>query len=194
MTDALAAAKTQLRREMRARLRAVTLEDLRTASMRICAAVQEHPAWAAAKIVGLFAPLEEARELDLTPLTATPDKLFAYPRVLPGSSGTMDFCLVQTPVELVDHEVQFPSGRQVILRQPGPEQPAVAAARLDLLIVPGLAFTKAGLRLGRGGGFYDRFLANPGLRATTLGVALPQQILQELPAGPHDVPVNYVLT
>ncbi len=54
-----------------------------------------------------------------------------------------------------------------------------------LMLVPGLAFTRQGHRLGRGGGYYDRYLSR-NLRVTTAGVAYPVQIFDELPLEPHD--------
>ena len=65
---------------------------------------------------------------------------------------------------------------------------------IDLIVVPAVAYDRRGRRLGRGGGFYDRFLARGGLRARTCGLAFAQQIVQELPAESHDYPVEIVVT
>jgi 5-formyltetrahydrofolate cyclo-ligase len=64
----------------------------------------------------------------------------------------------------------------------------------DVVLVPGLAFTPTGQRLGQGGGWYDRFL--PRLRddAVTIGVAFGPQIVAALPLDDHDVPVDMVVT
>jgi 5-formyltetrahydrofolate cyclo-ligase len=64
--------------------------------------------------------------------------------------------------------------------------------RGDLVIVPGLAFTRAGARLGRGGGHYDRLL--DGVEATSLGVAFDIQLVDDLPLEPHDRGVDLVVT
>ncbi|WP_332837768.1 5-formyltetrahydrofolate cyclo-ligase [Neoroseomonas rubea] len=74
--------------------------------------------------------------------------------------------------------------------QPAPEAPS---ATPDWLIVPLLAFDRAGRRLGYGGGYYDRTLAGlPG--ATALGIAYAVQEVQEVPAGPHDVRLRRIAT
>lgn len=74
--------------------------------------------------------------------------------------------------------------------QPAPEAPP---ATPDWLIVPLLAFDRAGRRLGYGGGYYDRTLAGlPG--ATALGIAYAVQEVQEVPAGPHDVRLRRIAT
>ncbi len=57
-------------------------------------------------------------------------------------------------------------------------------------IVPGLAFTRDGKRLGYGGGWYDRFLAAAPEDAVKIGVAYMFQIVGKLPAGPHDAPMT----
>jgi 5-formyltetrahydrofolate cyclo-ligase len=66
--------------------------------------------------------------------------------------------------------------------------------QVDLIVVPALAFDRAGNRLGRGGGFYDRFLAQPGVRAVRCGLAFREQVVDELPAETHDRPVHLLAT
>jgi len=65
---------------------------------------------------------------------------------------------------------------------------------IDLIIVPALAFDPNGGRLGRGGGFYDRFLKRPDLRAKKIGAAFIEQIRPVLPMDINDVPVDRVIT
>lgn len=65
---------------------------------------------------------------------------------------------------------------------------------IDLIVVPGLAFDQCGHRLGRGRGFYDRFLSQPALRKVyKLGVCFPCQLQAEVPVGEHDVKMDEVL-
>ncbi len=61
-----------------------------------------------------------------------------------------------------------------------------------LLIIPGLAFGKKGERLGRGKGFYDRYLEN--FSGIKVGVCFQEQIFDEIPMGPNDQYVDYVVT
>ena len=60
-------------------------------------------------------------------------------------------------------------------------------------IVPGLAFTRGGRRLGYGGGWYDRFLASAPKGAVKIGVAYSFQIVDDLPAEPHDIPLTDIV-
>jgi 5-formyltetrahydrofolate cyclo-ligase len=64
----------------------------------------------------------------------------------------------------------------------------------DVVVVPGLAFTAAGDRLGQGGGWYDRFLSQVRADCTTIGVCFAEQIVETLPVEAHDVIVDHVVT
>ena len=68
----------------------------------------------------------------------------------------------------------------------------VMAEDMDLLIVPGLAFTRDGYRLGFGGGYYDRFLS--GYKGVTISLAFECQLIDELPTELHDIPVHQIVT
>ncbi len=79
------------------------------------------------------------------------------------------------------------------LQEPGPGAVVVPPADVAVALVPGLAFTRAGARLGRGKGFYDRLL--PLFPATTkrIGVCYACQLVDSLPLDDHDMPVDEVV-
>jgi 5-formyltetrahydrofolate cyclo-ligase len=64
----------------------------------------------------------------------------------------------------------------------------------DVVIVPGLAFTARGDRLGQGGGWYDRFLSEVRPDCVSIGVCFVEQLADVLPVEPHDVTMDYVVT
>lgn len=80
----------------------------------------------------------------------------------------------------------------------GPKEPAsrvaVDPSEVDLIVTPGLAFDRAGNRLGYGGGHYDRYLQRMGSAAPRLGVAFSIQIVDRLPVGEGDQRVDVVVT
>ncbi len=78
------------------------------------------------------------------------------------------------------------------IREPRDTCAKIPLNRLDLILVPGLAFDLDGRRLGRGKGYYDRLLAP--YRGQACGVAFDQQIVPEVPAGSLDVRLSYILT
>lgn len=65
---------------------------------------------------------------------------------------------------------------------------------IDLIIVPGLGFDESGNRLGRGRGFYDRFLSHPDFRAIACGLALEEQFVPEVPHDHTDMRVRVLVT
>ena len=67
-------------------------------------------------------------------------------------------------------------------------------SEIDLVIVPGTAFTAAGARCGRGRGYYDKYLSRPDVHAVKVGVCFAHQLVGELPAEPHDVAMDCVVT
>lgn len=68
----------------------------------------------------------------------------------------------------------------------------VDKSQIDLIIVPGAVFDKKGYRIGYGGGYYDRFLAD--LKAPKLSFAFEMQLTDEVPKEDFDVPVEYIIT
>lgn len=96
--------------------------------------------------------------------------------------------------EVQDLEKDLVRGYQGI-REPDPQccqeiDPAV----LDLVIVPGSVFDRQGGRMGYGGGYYDRFLANRAPQATRVGICFDLQLVTEVSMAPHDQYVDYVVT
>ncbi len=64
-----------------------------------------------------------------------------------------------------------------------------------MIIVPGLVFDRTGFRLGRGGGYYDKFLADKKLRAKKCGFCFAEQLLKEdnLPVSKNDIAVDFLV-
>ncbi len=77
--------------------------------------------------------------------------------------------------------------------EPGPACPPASPRELGLIVVPGVAFDRRGYRVGYGAGLYDRLLADaPGV--ATVGLAFSVQVVPAAPAGPHDRPVDWLVT
>ncbi|HUC87239.1 MAG TPA: 5-formyltetrahydrofolate cyclo-ligase [Candidatus Saccharimonadales bacterium] len=78
--------------------------------------------------------------------------------------------------------------------EPGGNATAIDTSNLDLILVPGLAFTCDGARLGHGRGHFDRWLATLPPSTPTVGLAFAFQLVDELPHEPHDICIQKVLT
>jgi 5-formyltetrahydrofolate cyclo-ligase len=81
-----------------------------------------------------------------------------------------------------------------LLEPAEPWLPATTLAEASFVLVPALAVDRAGVRLGRGGGFYDRTLVHRDPRARLIAVIRDEELLDELPHEPHDVPMTHALT
>ena len=79
------------------------------------------------------------------------------------------------------------------VREPVSGQP-IPVNLIDLVIVPGMGFTESGHRIGRGMGFYDRFLAQPDFIGVSCGLGFEEQIVPELPVLDHDMPLSMLCT
>ncbi len=79
------------------------------------------------------------------------------------------------------------------VREPAEGMP-VPVSDIDLVVVPGLGFDLQGNRLGRGRGFYDRFLSHPDFRGVSCALALEEQIVDAIPTGPTDVRIHMLVT
>ena len=70
----------------------------------------------------------------------------------------------------------------------------VDPAGLDMVIVPGSVFDRRGGRMGYGGGYYDRFLANRAPQAIRIGVCFELQMVEKIPLAPHDQLLDFIVT
>jgi 5-formyltetrahydrofolate cyclo-ligase len=86
------------------------------------------------------------------------------------------------------------TARWGLLEPPQPWLPPSALAQAAVVLVPALAVDRRGVRLGRGRGFYDRSLGDRGPRTQLIAVVRDAEVLDELPADPHDVPMTHALT
>ena len=186
-TEALARqVKRELRRRMRSLRGALSAETRAALSCTVVERLASLDIFEGACVVGLYAPMVEAGELDIEPLhdvLTSRGLRVAYPRVL--ESGALAFHRVGDRRCLEERGNRF--------REP-PEDPGTEEGALDALVVPALAADPEGNRLGYGGGAFDRTLASFAVRPRTVAVIYDFQVLVEVPRLSTDVPVDLVLT
>lgn len=85
------------------------------------------------------------------------------------------------------------SGRYGV-REPAAGSPVVPIEEVGLVVVPGLGFDASGVRLGRGGGFYDRFLSRLGARVRRIGVGYESRMVESLPRDAWDERVDEIVS
>lgn len=80
------------------------------------------------------------------------------------------------------------------ITEPHPDLPLLDLETIDLMLVPAVACTKTGDRLGYGGGFYDRFFQTLTQKITTIGIVFNRCLAETLPTDPWDISLDYVCT
>lgn len=175
--------KQSLRQAQSIRLKSAAVADLegrRSAALRCLLA----PLLAVSRKlrVAVYAPLPH--EVDLLPLPELyPQHDYCFPRCL--KARGMEFRIVRdTARDMEPAAMGIPAPRR--------ECPLVPPAELDIIIVPGLAFTERGERLGYGGGYYDRYLPRCP-QAYKLALAFSEQILPQLPTDEYDCRLDAVI-
>lgn len=175
-------AKDELRRAMRDRL-PMPPDQRGEKSARICATIVALPQWHSARTVALFAPQQREPDVELLWQHAI-GKIVSYPRIVPSGLSLYS----------VESSYDLQSG-QFGVREPAADPSRIVLpADVDFILVPGVAFTHTGARCGRGGGYYDRLLASLPSHTCKVGVCFTFQIVDDLPAEPHDVGVNLVVS
>jgi 5-formyltetrahydrofolate cyclo-ligase len=178
--------KASLRKLLRERLAAITPEARHEKSLAACAVVAATPEFVAAKVIMLY--LSMPQEVDTSSLALTAwqnSKTVVVPKVSWDQRRML-------PVEITSLTTEMRNIRPGVI-EPAAGKP-VPVEFIDLAIVPGLAFSVDGHRLGRGMGFYDRFLAQSEFVGLSCGLAFAEQVVDRLPVLDHDVPLGMLAT
>ena len=179
--------KAQIRRQVLAKLAEMNDEQRHDGSVAACARLTALEVFQHASVVMLYMPL--ASEVDLTPVAIRcfqTGKTVCVPLV-DWKRRDME------PVEVTSFDDHVMEVDEHGLRMPRGGAP-IPPNLLDLVVVPGLAFDAHGHRLGRGGGYYDRFLGRLRRTAATIGLGFDVQITDEGPVDDGDVSVDIVVT
>jgi 5-formyltetrahydrofolate cyclo-ligase len=153
-------------------------------SRRIADRVEVVPAFLAARVVALYAPLgTEVDALEIARRAAARGARVLFPRAIPGERR-LEFARCE-PGELVKGALGA--------GEPPPGARALDLADVECVVMPGIGFSEDGHRLGRGGGYYDATLRQMA-HAARIGVAFDCQVVPELPREPHDAPLDALVT
>ncbi len=178
--------KKQLRSELKKRLSLLSAEQIDEKSRRICKLVTASNQFSQSAVVMLYLPFQKEVDTgDIVRQAWEDGKVVAGPQV-----KWEDRQMVPIKVESLDTEGCIDD---MGLWNPD-EGEIVAIEQIDLVIAPGLGFNARGERLGRGGGFYDRFLSDPALKAPVMGVCFTEQLVDSVPMDELDRCVDFVVT
>ena len=172
--------KKTLRREVRERLALLDAGDKCMRSVAICDEVKKHLAVSNARVVALYSPL--GYETDVWPLVE-------------GLAGTVSVVLPRVEGDVMNFYCYDKNSMAIGsygINEPQNGLP-VAPYEIDAVVVPGLAFTEGGARMGRGKGYYDKYLSQSDFSALKIGVCYREQIVPEIPLEEHDVMMDVVI-
>ncbi len=182
MPDSMVETKQELRRKYKRAVKALSGEEKRAASHEIAGRIVSMPEYKEALTVMVYSALPD--EVDLTPLLDHPfseGKRFVYP-----------LCLNDTDM-VVMLPGKWNEGMYGIMEPDHESSEAVAPGIIDLVICPGVAFDDAKTRMGKGRGYYDRYL--PGcVNAKVIMAAFEAQHAPTLPREDTDVLMDQVVT
>jgi 5-formyltetrahydrofolate cyclo-ligase len=176
--------KNALRITMRDSLKQLTAADRSVKSATVCERVATLPEFINANVVLLYLNMPgELSVHDVARAGWATGKTILAPRVdVP--TRHMD------AIELADFDATAPGAYNI----PEPIGEPFDVSRIDLVIVPGVAFDRQGHRLGQGAGFYDRFLSRAGGTARTVAVGFAEQVVEVVPTDVTDWPMDVIVT
>ena len=186
MAETTGVTKALIRKQLKERLSAMSSTERHAKSVAACSLVTSSPEFAAAQVVMLY--LSTPEEVDTAPIALrcwqagktvlVPKVSWTQRRMLPTEITSLTTGMTTTG----------PGVREPIAGMPMP------AGMIDLVIVPGLGFTAAGQRIGRGMGFYDRFLGQGEFLGLSCGLGYEEQIVEQLPMMEHDMALSMLVT
>lgn len=174
--------KKELRTAIKKTIAALSTQQRMEASYELLERLAVHEQFVAAKVVMLFHSLPDEVNTHQFIEQWADKKIILLPVVQGDDLELRQYVKGEQLCE-TDFHIEAPQGNIF-----------TDLSAIDLVVVPGVAFDKAGNRMGRGRGYYDRFLAQPPLaRAYKLGICYAQQMVETLPVEPHDIRMNEVI-
>ena len=173
--------KKELRRQIREQKRAMTEEEIVSRSEKLAQRFLSTEAYRNAKSIYGYLPYnQEVRTVPMLAQAIADGKRVAVPKIY---GDTMKFLWLDDLQDVAKSEKGIP--------EPIADEP-VADDETALVLMPGVAFTKNGERIGYGGGYYDRFLAAEP-NHPTIALCYEFQMVESLPTEEFDIPVEVVL-
>ena len=172
--------KSELRKQVLQEMKALSQEQKQAIDQALTERLLQHPFYQEAKVIATYLSFpHEFQTQELIEQALKDGKKVLIPKTYP--KGRMDF---------VVYDLQQLVKTSFGLLEPQGDLEIVDASQIDLIHVPGLAFTTEGYRIGYGGGYYDRYLEY--FSGHTLSTIYPCQIQDFIPEN-HDIPVQEVL-
>jgi 5-formyltetrahydrofolate cyclo-ligase len=177
--------KNKLRKEVKEKLSKIAKQEYEQYSYQLAQRLYNEESWKKAGTIGItVSRFPEPDTLQIIRRAWEEGKRVAVPKCFP-ADRRMEFRMLSSFLELESVYYGLLEPIESLTEKIEPEEIAVT-------IVPGLAYSSGGLRLGFGGGYYDRWLA--GYDGNTIALAFRMQMVAELPVEPHDKKIDMIIT
>ena len=178
--------KEMVRQQISDRLNALSDRDIQQKSAQACKHLCELDEFKHAQVIMIYLSLP--REIDTS--AAILEAFHTGKKVLVPKMIWQDRKLIPVVIETLNCEMEI--GR-FGLRNPTTHQ-TLPVSSIELVVIPGLGFDESGNRIGRGAGFYDRFLADNPFSGIRCGLAFEEQLLKTIPVSHHDMCLDLLVT
>lgn len=180
-------AKQALRDQAKTGLARLSPAELYSLSIQACENLVSCEAFRHARTIMMYAPLPQEVDVSHIALRCYQDnRTVCLPKI-----DWDHHRMWPVPVNSFDDHSLVPDRHGLRCPEKGCPMPVEL---IDLVIVPGVAFDTDGHRLGRGGGFYDRFLGQAGFIGRCIGLCFDCQVVDAVPRAGHDVVMNHIAT
>ncbi|MDR7237196.1 5-formyltetrahydrofolate cyclo-ligase [Neobacillus drentensis] len=177
--------KNSIRKQMKETLSRLTKPQYEDYSYKIACHLFEDEAWKQAQVIGLTVSKQpEVDTFQIIRKAWESGKQVVVPKCDPQ--------VKRLSFRAINEFSQLESVFYGLLEPIGELTKEVDACKIDLMIVPGLAYTREGYRLGFGGGYYDRYLQN--YHGETISLAFNEQLVPYFQVEEHDIPVSRIIT
>ena len=176
--------KKLLRREISARLKNLSVEKCVSLSRVVVEKFLAHPIYKNSKVIMAYlSTAEEIQLQEFLSIALADKKILAVPFL----EGREMYAALLPSIDALE------VGAYGILTVKSDVRKIIDSAQIDCVITPGLAFDAEGHRLGKGGGYYDKFLSRA-VNAKKVALAYDFQIVDKVPIETHDVTVDFIIT
>ncbi len=173
--------KQKLRKEVSKRVAQLTYKERLSVAEKISELISAIKQFIKAKVIMVYLAKED--EVDTTGIIQQAQKQGKTVVVPVIEKGEILPCRLEGELRVGSFGIKEPRDRKL-----------VGIEEIDMVIVPGRAFDHQGVRLGRGGGYYDRFLSKLPQHTYKVGICFSCQVFDYVPSGPSDVKVDLVVS
>ncbi len=178
--------KSDIRQQIQQRLESLQDHQVHCKSYRACETLIKTAEFQRARTVMMYLALPKELETAQAILQSfQQNKTVAIPRVS-WPERKLEPVIIYTlncPMEIGRYGLRNPTSQETL----DPSQ-------IDLVVLPGLGFDRQGNRIGRGAGFYDRFLANHHFSGVRCGLGFSEQVVESIPVEAHDMQLDMLVT